>query len=86
MALPLLASGGGDVLVDRLRRSGVAASQFREVSPELADEPGSHDVAMKFYQQLVWIPTHHSLNSRQMDQIGERVALAAARTTVVTLD
>jgi hypothetical protein len=84
MALPLLASGGGDVLVDRLRRSGVGAGQFREIPPELADEPGSHDVAMKFYQQLVWIPTHQSLNSSQIDQIGERVALAAARTTVVT--
>lgn len=77
MALPLLAPGGGGILVRRLRQAGVAAGQFDEIPRELSTQPGPHDMAMKFYEQLVWVPTHQSLSSRQIDEIGGRVAAAA---------
>jgi hypothetical protein len=76
MSLPLVASGGRS-LARRIHEAGVRTGQWWEVPPEVANDPGLHRVALRFYDQLVFVPVHQSLSSRDVDEIGERLAAAA---------
>jgi hypothetical protein len=76
MSLPLMASGGRS-LARRIQQAGVRTGQWWDVPPEVANDPGLHRVALRFYDQLTFVPVHQSLSSRDIDEIGERLAAAA---------
>lgn len=77
MALPLLSTEGSATVVERLRQAGVAAGRFEEMPPEILSEPSCHQVALWFYEHLLWVPIHQSLTPRHIDEIAERVIAAA---------
>jgi hypothetical protein len=76
MALPLVASGGRS-LARRIQEAGIRTGQWWDVPPEIANDPGPHRVALRFYDQLVFVPVHQGLSSRDVDEIGDRIAAAA---------
>jgi hypothetical protein len=76
MSLPLVASGGRS-LGRRIQEAGIRTGQWWDVPPEVANDPGAHRVALRFYDQLTFVPIHQSLSSRDIDEIGERLAVAA---------
>ena len=75
MSLPLVASGGR-ALARRIEEAGVRTGQWWDLPPEVANDPGLHPVALRFYDQLTFVPIHQSLTSRDVDEIGERLTAA----------
>lgn len=78
-ALPVLVSGGGAGVARRLRRSGVLASRWPDLPPEVLAQPAAHRQAIELHHELLLLPVHQSLTRGQRDFIahGLRRAVAA---------
>ncbi len=69
-ALPLLLDSSSSSVVARLRRSGIPASQWPDLPPEVIADAAKHRVALDIFDRLLLLPVHESLSARDIKQIG----------------
>jgi hypothetical protein len=80
-AFPLIIERGCADVVAKLNGAGVPASRWPYLPPELFSEQEKHQVAIQTYERLLLLPVHQSLDSRQIDVIGQRLRVAVEATT-----
>ena len=69
-ALPLLLDSPSSSVVARLEQTGVPASQWPDLPPEVIADPAKHRVALDMFDRLLLLPVHQSLSARELKQIG----------------
>ena len=79
-ALPLQVKGSIDEIVTRLQASGIPASRWPDLPPEVLTSKGEHRVAIRTYEHVLLLPVHQSLTLRQMDMVGQRLCTMLAGT------
>jgi DegT/DnrJ/EryC1/StrS aminotransferase family len=70
-AFPLLVGDGCADVVARLNQLGVLASRWPDLPPELSLAKHEHQVAFKLYDQLMLLPVHQSLQTKQIERMGK---------------
>ena len=67
--LPLLLDSPSSTVVDRLEKSGIPASRWPDLPPEVIADPTKHRIALDIFDRLLLLPVHQSLSARDMKQI-----------------
>jgi hypothetical protein len=68
--LPLLLDSPSSTVVARLEKSGIPASRWPDLPPEVIADPTKHHTALDIFDRLVLLPVHQSLSARDIKQIG----------------
>ena len=74
--LPLVVDAGSSRAVANLTKSGIPASQWPDLPPEVIADPVKHRIALEMFDRLLLLPVHQSLRTRDLTRIG-----AALRST-----
>jgi len=80
-AFPLLIKERTDEILTRLQASGIPASRWPDLPPEVLTSKGEHEVAIRTYEHLLLLPVHQSLTLRQIDIVGQGVRAAIGGTS-----
>lgn len=75
-AFPLLVKQGSQKVVRKLKESGVMASRWPDLPPEVTNDSADHEIAIDTYQRLMLLPIHQSLNAEDMDTVGSTLQRA----------
>jgi hypothetical protein len=77
LEFPLMVTGKIDRILSRLQSAGIPAAQWPTfLPPEVVDNQGEHQVALRTKEHLLVLPLHQSLSLDQIDRIGQQLRLA----------
>jgi hypothetical protein len=69
--LPFLLDSPSSTVVDRLEKSGIPASRWPDLPPEVIADPIKHRTALDIFDRLLLLPVHQSLSARDLTRIGD---------------
>jgi hypothetical protein len=72
-AFPLLVDRGSMNMVAKLQASGIPASQWPDLPPQVLATKEEHKVAVQTHKQLLLLPVHQSLTPKQIGMVGRQV-------------
>ena len=66
-ALPLIVSEGRDVVSRQLNQSGVPASDWPDLPPEVLQKRDEHKIAVRLQEHILLLPVHQDLSDKQVE-------------------
>ena len=72
-ALPLIVSEGRDVVSRQLNQSGVPASSWPDLPPEVSDRSNEHETAVWLQEHILLLPVHQDLSGKQVEYMAFRL-------------
>lgn len=77
-AFPLVMEEGSAKVAARLQSWGIPAYQWPDLPPEVLASEGDHKISISTYEQLILLPLHHTLTTKQIDTVGRRLRQAVS--------